>query len=105
MLAKSDVWVADVGSRIVAMMALDGDLIDQLYVLPECQGQGIGDRLLAEAKRQRPRRLRLYTFQSNVRARQFYEARGFAPIQFGDGSSNEERAPDVLYEWTGPTGR
>ena len=33
------------------------------------------------------------------RARHFYEARGFEAIAFGDGSHNEERCPDILYEW------
>ena len=33
------------------------------------------------------------------RARHFYEARGFEAIAFGNGSHNEERCPDVLYEW------
>lgn len=100
-LATRDVWVAEVDDRVVAMMALDGDLLDHLYVLPAFQGHGIGDRLLAQAKHLSPRRLRLYTFQSNLRAREFYEAHGFVPIEFSDGSRNEEGAPDVLYEWTG----
>jgi hypothetical protein len=43
--------------------------------------------------------VRLYVFQANIRARQFYERHGFSAIDFGDGSLNEERCPDVLYEW------
>jgi ribosomal protein S18 acetylase RimI-like enzyme len=42
--------------------------------------------------------VRLCTFQANVRARSFYERHGFKAIAFGDGNSNEERCPDVLYE-------
>ena len=45
--------------------------------------------------------IRLYTFQENHRSRNFYEGRGFKALAFGDGSGNEERRPDVLYEWTG----
>ncbi len=81
------------------------DIIAELehpYVLPAFQGQGIGARLLDLAKRLSPRRLRLRTFQANRPARDFYEARGFLAVEFGDGAGNEERAPDVLYEWTGP---
>jgi hypothetical protein len=44
------------------------------------------------------RPVRLYTFQPNEHARRFYERKGFAPIEFSDGSTNEERCPDVLYE-------
>ena len=34
-----------------------------------------------------------------LRSRKELERRGFAAIAFGDGSANEERCPDVLYEW------
>jgi hypothetical protein len=46
-----------------------------------------------------PRRLQLFTFQRNERARAFYEARGFVAIGASDGSGNEEGEPDLLYEW------
>ena len=41
--------------------------------------------------------MRLYAFQQNEAARRFYERHGFVAIAFGDGSTNEERCPDVLY--------
>ena len=61
--------------------------------------RGIGSRLLDLALRELPAPVRLYTFQCNERARRFYERRGFEVIAFGDGSGNEERCPDILYEW------
>ena len=73
--------------------------IDQLYVLPNRVGHGIGGRLLDLARRELPPPIRLYTFPENRRARRFYECRGFRAITFGDGSGNEERCPDILYEW------
>ena len=73
--------------------------IDQLYLLPGWVGHGIGTRLLELARRELPSPIRLYTFQCNDRARRFYERRGFEAISFGDGSGNEEKCPDVLYEW------
>ncbi len=100
LVPERETWVAGAGGRIVAVMVLDGEMIDQLYVSPESQRRGVGDALLAHAMQLRPARLRLYTFQSNAPARRFYEARGFAAIEFNDGARNEERAPDVLYEWT-----
>jgi ribosomal protein S18 acetylase RimI-like enzyme len=45
-----------------------------------------------------PRPVRLYTFAANTGARRFYERYGFVAIAYGDGSHNEERTPDVLYE-------
>jgi hypothetical protein len=44
-------------------------------------------------------RLQLWTFQRNLRARGFYEARGFALVRQTDGSDNEEKEPDALYLW------
>ena len=100
-LVEREVWVAEVSGAIVALMVLRGDFVDQLHVHPDHQRLGIGTLLVARAKRQRPRGLRLYTFQTNEPARDFYEARGFKAIAFGDGTGNEEGAPDVLYEWKG----
>jgi ribosomal protein S18 acetylase RimI-like enzyme len=62
--------------------------------------RGIGTPLLEHARRALSPPIRLYTFQCNESARQFYERRGFRPIAFGDGSGNEEKCPDVLYEWS-----
>jgi len=99
-LVEHEVWVAEDGGGIVAMMVLRGESVDHLYVQPETQRRGVGARLLGFAKRQR-HRLRLYTFQSNAPAREFYEKHGFTAIAFGNGTTNEEGAPDVLYEWKG----
>jgi GNAT superfamily N-acetyltransferase len=100
MVPERETWVADHRGRIIALMVLDGDMVDQMYVSPAEQRRGVGDAMLAHAKQLRPARLRLYTFQSNAPARRFYEARGFVAIEFNDGSRNQERAPDVLYQWT-----
>src|SRR5262245_57507415 len=98
-LPRQEVWVAETGGRVVGVAALEGDMLQQLYILPGYQGQGIGSALLALAKSRRPDGLRLYAFQRNTRARGLYERRGFVAIAFGDGSGNEEGEPDVLYEW------
>ncbi len=75
--------------------------IDQLYLAPGFTGNGIGTRLLTQAKSDLGSVIRLHTFQANAGARRFYERQGFHAIAFGDGSANEENCPDVLYEWTG----
>jgi GNAT superfamily N-acetyltransferase len=97
----SEVWVAALDGAIVGFLSVSGDHLDHLYVRPGFYRQGIGDRLLTKAKEISPRRLRLFAFQRNARARTFYETRGFVPVDFNDGSRNEEREPDVLYEWIG----
>jgi GNAT superfamily N-acetyltransferase len=97
--ANCEVWVAVEAGRIVGMMALAGNHIDHLYLLPGHYRRGIGTMLLEVAKALRPDKLTLYAFAVNARARAFYEHHGFTPIEFGDGSGNEAREPDVLYEW------
>jgi GNAT superfamily N-acetyltransferase len=97
-LPNCEVWVAASGGEAVALMVLDHEWIDQLYVDPAAMGRGIGRALLEHAKRLRPTGLKLWTFQSNHDARRFYEAHGFVATAMTMGA-NEERAPDVCYEW------
>jgi GNAT superfamily N-acetyltransferase len=102
LLPAGGVTVATVQKEIVGMMALsrrdEADWITHLYLHPKATGHGIGSRLLARALEELGPRIRLYTFQENMPARRFYERHGFQAIAFGDGSGNEERCPDVLYE-------
>jgi GNAT superfamily N-acetyltransferase len=100
MVPERETWVAEDGDRIVAVLALHDDEVDQFYVAPGEQRRGIGDAMLAHAKRLRPAGLRLWAFQRNAPARRFYEARGFIAKKFTDGATNMEREADVLYQWT-----
>lgn len=93
----SEIWGAEDGD-IVGFIAFTDGWVDQLYVLPAHQGRGIGAALLDVARSACPE-LRLWTFQKNRPARAFYEKHGFAAIEETDGSSNEEREPDILYLW------
>ena len=102
LIPAGDVTVAVEKDNVVGVVATkreDGaGWITQLYVAPEHVAQGVGTRMLSHALDILPRPVRLWCFQRNIRARRFYERRGFAPIRFTDGSANEERLPDVLYE-------
>ena len=98
----TDLWLAeDDAGAPVGVLVLDGECVDQLYVEPALTGRGIGGRLLALAKRERPGGLRLWTFASNAGAQRFYERHGFVEARRTDGRDNEERAPDILYVWRG----
>jgi GNAT superfamily N-acetyltransferase len=100
MVPERETWVAEDGGRMVAVLVLHGDEVDQFYVAPADQRRGVGDAMLAHAKRLRPAGLRLWAFQRNAPARRFYEARGFIAKKFTDGATNMEREADVLYQWT-----
>ncbi len=94
-----ETWVAVDGERVVALLVVGPDELDQLYVAPDRLGTGIGRRLVDLAKDRSPDGLTLYTFQVNARARRFYERNGFIVDRLGDGSANEEGQPDVRYVW------
>jgi GNAT superfamily N-acetyltransferase len=80
-------------------MALDREDLDQLYLKPGHYRRGIGSQLMAKAKERSPRRLHLFCFQRNLRARAFYESHGFVIADLNDGSRNVEGEPDILYVW------
>ena len=101
MFKTCELWGAFRGSEMIGLIAFREDWIDQLYVLPDAQGQGVGTELLQTAQGAL-RRLQLWTFQRNQRARRFYEARCFVLIKETDGANNEEKEPDALYLWTRP---
>ncbi|MFJ5777192.1 GNAT family N-acetyltransferase [Streptomyces sp. NPDC093094] len=94
-----ETWVAEAEGVVVGLMVLDGEQLSQLYLDPGWRGRGIGDRFLALAKERAPRGLSLWTFQVNGPAHRFYERHGFRAAERTDGSGNEEREPDVRYEW------
>ena len=97
-VAQSDVYVHE-QDGIAGFAALVGDVLTHLYVAPEAFDRGIGSALFAEVRQQRPDGFTFWVFQENDQARGFYERRGCTVVCFTDGAGNEERKPDVLYEW------
>jgi GNAT superfamily N-acetyltransferase len=94
-----ELWVAEDDGALAGILVLRGKFVDHLYVEPGLTGRGIGSALLAVAKRERPRGLALWAFETNTGARRFYERHGFGEVGRTDGRDNEERAPDVLYAY------
>ena len=99
LIAKDEVWVAEDGGRIVGMASLSAGMLDQFYVHPAAQRRGAGSALLDKAKERRPDGFTFWVFQQNEPARRFYERRGCRAVMLTDGSGNEEKTPDALYEW------
>ena len=99
LLPDAQTWVALDDGRIVAVLTLDGDDLDQLYVDPDAAGLGIGSTLVDLAKDLRPGGLALWTFQTNTRARSFYLHHGFTEVRRTNGETNEEQAPDIRMTW------
>ncbi|MFE7093360.1 GNAT family N-acetyltransferase [Streptomyces erythrochromogenes] len=94
-----ETWVATVEGSAVGLLVLGDSELDQLYVDPAWQGQGVGGRLVELAKQRRPGGMELWTFQVNEAAQRFYQRHGFAAAERTDGHRNEEHEPDVRYVW------
>ena len=99
-----EAWVAEDEGRVVGFFALSDGLLYHLYVHPELHGQGAGSLLFERVKALSPHGFRLWVFQRNAQARAFYEHRGMRVVELTDGSGNEEREPDALYEWASSPG-
>jgi GNAT superfamily N-acetyltransferase len=84
---------------LLGYAALWENELHDLYVAPRDQGIGVGSALFARVIEARPDGFELWVFRDNFRARRFYEARGCRAVRETDGAANEERTPDVLYEW------
>ncbi|MEM7731737.1 MAG: GNAT family N-acetyltransferase [Pseudomonadota bacterium] len=95
---RSSTWVICIGDLIAGFMTFDQSRIEHLYLEPAETRQGLGSQLLEFAKSGR-RLLSLYCFAENHAACRFYEYHGFKAVAHGEGSKNEEGAPDILYEW------
>lgn len=98
-------WVRVLRDRagVAGFIIRDGNHVHALYVAPDRRGQGIGRRLLAEAKA-RAEMLDLWVLAGNLPARAFYRAQGFREVVQGQGLGNDEGLPDILMMWQGRRG-
>ena len=71
--------VADDNGKLAAMLALhlSDRYLDQLFVAPEYQGDGLGRRLLAFTRQQLPDEIWLRCVRENEKAWRWYEREGF----------------------------
>jgi ribosomal protein S18 acetylase RimI-like enzyme len=72
-------YVVDDNGRIAAMLALHlpRRYLDQLFVAPEYQGNGLGRRLLSFTREQLPDEISLRCVRENEKAWRWYEREGF----------------------------
>lgn len=94
-------WVTvaeDAEHRVLGFLAREGEMVHSLFVTQAAQGHGVGLALLNHAKASNAR-LELWTFVANHGARRFYKREGFVEVERTDGSTNDERLPDIRFEW------
>ncbi|HEY2214113.1 MAG TPA: GNAT family N-acetyltransferase [Acidimicrobiales bacterium] len=99
------------GGDLVGFCVVRAGWVEQLYVRPGYQSQGIGGTLLSAAIAEHGGgehcgdehggdehgggELLLWVFEENTGAERFYRRAGFYEVERTDGSDNEERAPDI----------
>ncbi len=94
-----EAWVCELDGRVVGFALVREDDLDALYVAPDAQRRGSGPSLFRQAQEARPDGFGWWVFRDNVRARRFYESLGGRFVYETDGTENEEKTPDVRYEW------
>ncbi len=100
-LVECTVQVAAGEDSLLGFGAYRPGWLDHLYVDPARHGQGLGTALLGIAQAENDT-LKLWVFQRNQRAIDFYRRRGFVELERADGVGNEEKEPDMLMEWRRP---
>ena len=95
---ETQIWVYERDGVPLGFIAIQGELIDRLYVHPAYHRQGIGQALLIKARELLPEHIWLYTHVANKMARAFYEKNDFIAEGFGV-SPAPESEPDVEYHW------
>ncbi|WP_394426138.1 GNAT family N-acetyltransferase [Streptomyces sp. SGAir0957] len=100
LLKQCRTWVAVRETEIIGYAALDGDMLEHLYLRPDIRRQGVGTLLLDEVRWHSPDGVSLHVFQQNTDARAFYERHGFTVLDTNDGDRNMENLPDMTLRWT-----
>lgn len=96
-------WVAVRDAKIVGVVRTSGEWVDDLWVLRDSRGQGVGRRLLAEGEAEIIARgyevMHLRVVQSNAVAIDFYRHHGWRIAR----TFHHERFPITMLEMFKPT--
>jgi ribosomal protein S18 acetylase RimI-like enzyme len=95
-------WVAVLSTKIVGMVLTSSEWLDDLWVLREHRGSGIGHRLLAQGEAEIAARghqtMRLRVVQSNAAAIAFYHKHGWQTAR----EFPHEKFPVMMLEMSKP---
>jgi GNAT superfamily N-acetyltransferase len=96
-------YVAVADGQVVGTGSLDGETVRALFVRPDCQGRGIGAKLMDAVERAASvQSLPTLLVQSSVTAQAFYAKRGFKILR--EAFHGEERTIFMSKDISGPSG-
>ena len=98
LLTHSEVTMLRWRGLCVGFIALGKDIVDSLYIRSKFQKRGFGGAAMRYAQTQRDE-LRLWVFERDRRAQDFYLSLGFEMMQTSDGRDNDYNLPDVMLFW------
>lgn len=79
-IPDSNTYVFSENGTVKGFFSLHGDSLAAMFVSPDAQGRGIGQRLMNKAKSLR-RKLNLTVYRENEKSIQFYRKCGFKPVE------------------------
>lgn len=80
-IATNNVWVAEVGSKVVGWVEISNATIESLYVSPAASRRGVGSSLLTHAERQiRDAGVSIAYLDASPNAEAFYARRGYRRV-------------------------
>src|SRR5262245_37765920 len=80
-LSELEIWVAEIGAKVVGWGAIRGDRLEGLYTDPEFAGRGIGTELLGVLEGlMRERGILTVRAEASSNAEEFYLGRGYEPV-------------------------
>jgi putative acetyltransferase len=103
-LPTVELWMVDDGGRPVGFLAMDGDLIDALFVDPAVHGRGFGTALLDHALALAPE-ARVDASEQASNALVFYESRGFVRTGRSETDPQGRPYPLIHLRYAGPRKR
>lgn len=92
-LGKMELWVAEAAGLPVGFMAMNGNMIEALFIDPDHMGMRLGSKFIEHAREMHgyPMGLRVDVNEDNSKALGFYLSRGFQ--QVGRSETDHEGRP------------
>ena len=101
LLEHTQVTILRYNSQFVGFLALEGNIVQSLFIKVAFQRLGFGQVAINYAQKQYTE-LRLWVFQANTDAQKFYQKLGFEALETTNGQGNDYCLPDIFYLWELP---
>jgi len=95
-IPSAETVVAKYEGKIVGFVSLVDNILAAIFVLPDYQGKGIGQKLLMNAFEKRDSLL-LTVYEKNTSARRFYQSHKF--MELGKSVDEHTGEVEVTIEW------